>query len=303
LFWVIREVNGVQLDQTQIAIRERGIWELMDLALRVTWHYGRELLVYAAVLTIPIALFNWWALRPLVAEEYSAQTNSRYIAVMSQVIFLEAPLTALATTLFLGAVMFRQEVSLRSVLKDLWKFLPRIIVTHLIVRADLLTFVLMLLISVEVSYSTPEVWLVFLCFYAVVMRSSRPFIAEIVLLERNPIRSSDSDTITIRKRSNSLHRPNSGDLVARWIMLAIACVALTCCMAATLWFSMGVLTSHWQWRFLMIEVFIPLAMWLVVIYATVVRFLNYLDLRIRREGWEVELKVRAAASELQGKAA
>ena len=81
----------MQLDHTQIAIRERGVWELMDLALRVTWHYGRELLVYSAVLMIPMALFNWWVLHPLVADEYSAITNTRYIAIMAQTVFLEAP--------------------------------------------------------------------------------------------------------------------------------------------------------------------------------------------------------------------
>jgi hypothetical protein len=42
----------------------------------------------------------------------------------------------------------------------------------------------------------------------------------------------------------------------------------------------------------------PLALWLVVGYLTVVRFLAYLDLRIRREGWEVELMMRTEAARL-----
>ena len=37
----------------------------------------------------------------------------------------------------------------------------------------------------------------------------------------------------------------------------------------------------------------PAALWMVAAYFTVVRFLGYLDLRIRREGWEVELLMRA----------
>ena len=37
----------------------------------------------------------------------------------------------------------------------------------------------------------------------------------------------------------------------------------------------------------------PVAIWLVVAYFAVVRFLAYLDLRIRSEGWEVELLMRA----------
>jgi hypothetical protein len=46
-------------------------------------------------------------------------------------------------------------------------------------------------------------------------------------------------------------------------------------------------------------VFFQLAVWTTVGFFTVVRFLSYLDLRIRREGWEVELKMRAEAARLQ----
>ena len=41
-----------------------------------------------------------------------------------------------------------------------------------------------------------------------------------------------------------------------------------------------------------------LAIWIVVGYFSVVRFLSYLDLRIRREGWEVELRMRAEGARL-----
>ena len=40
------------------------------------------------------------------------------------------------------------------------------------------------------------------------------------------------------------------------------------------------------------------SLWVVVGYMTVVRFLNYLDVRIRQEGWEVELLIRAEAQKL-----
>jgi hypothetical protein len=49
----------------------------------------------------------------------------------------------------------------------------------------------------------------------------------------------------------------------------------------------------------MYHVAVPAAMWLVAGYFSVVRFLSYLDLRIRREGWEVELIVHAAAKRLE----
>ena len=53
------------------------------------------------------------------------------------------------------------------------------------------------------------------------------------------------------------------------------------------WWEVSIYTFHY-----------PLALWLVVGYLTVVRFLAYLDLRIRREGWEVELMMRTEAARL-----
>ena len=35
------------------------------------------------------------------------------------------------------------------------------------------------------------------------------------------------------------------------------------------------------------------ALWIIAGYAAVVRFLSYIDIRIRQEGWAVELRVRA----------
>jgi hypothetical protein len=40
---------------------------------------------------------------------------------------------------------------------------------------------------------------------------------------------------------------------------------------------------------------IQAAFWIVIVFLTVFRFVSYLDCRIRREGWDVELKLRALA--------
>ena len=42
----------------------------------------------------------------------------------------------------------------------------------------------------------------------------------------------------------------------------------------------------------------PLSLWLVAGFLAVVRFLSYLDIRIRQEGWAVELRIRAEATRL-----
>lgn len=293
----------MQLDRTQIAIRERGLWELLDLALRVTVYYFKPLVLCTAFLAIPFAIFNWWATHWIVADEFSGETISRNIWIMTQLVFLEAPLASVVTTLFLGRVMFLQEVSYSALLKEAWKFAPRIFWSQMVVRGGLLTFVFACALTAELEVGPAEIFLPFYCFIAAGFRATRPFVNEIILLERNPIRSADEQTITIGRRSRSLHGPSTGDLIAHWLLTAVIGSVLVACIAATLWFVAGVLSNHWQWRTLMVEILVPLAMWIVVVFMTVVRFLNYLDLRIRREGWEVELKVRAAANELGGQLA
>ena len=64
-------------------------------------------------------------------------------------------------------------------------------------------------------------------------------------------------------------------------------------------FASGVIFHDWVPSPALVKVTVPLAMWIVVAYLTVVRFLTYLDLRIRDEGWEVELRMRAEAARLQ----
>ena len=63
-------------------------------------------------------------------------------------------------------------------------------------------------------------------------------------------------------------------------------------------FAGGMLLNEWGWQRVAYTLYFPLALWLVVGYFAVARFLGYLDLRIRREGWEVELVMRAEQARL-----
>jgi hypothetical protein len=103
---------------------------------------------------------------------------------------------------------------------------------------------------------------------------------------------------TVGQRSATLHNASGGDLLGRWIGTAIGAVALVLAVQGTFWFGSGVFLNTWTWGPVMTEVCAPLSMWLVACYFTVVRFLSYLDLRIRTEGWEVELRLRAEAARL-----
>ena len=55
----------------------------------------------------------------------------------------------------------------------------------------------------------------------------------------------------------------------------------------------GILTGNWDWGLFSLLVLYPLALWIVASTSVLMRYLNYLDTRIRLEGWEVELAIRA----------
>ena len=62
----------------------------------------------------------------------------------------------------------------------------------------------------------------------------------------------------------------------------------------------GIFLDDWTIGVGMFVIGAPLSMWITAGFLTVVRFLAYLDLRIRHEGWEVELRMRAEGSRLTG---
>jgi hypothetical protein len=168
--------------------------------------------------------------------------------------------------------------------------------------------VLFLAFTLDPFEEPPAVQLVFAFLVglgAAAIRAMRPYLVEVVLLERNPLgiakahaKSEDAPRTTIGQRSATLHGASSGDLIGRWIGTAGAAAALVLAIQCTFWFFMGIFLNNWSWGPVMTEVFAPLSMWLVTCYFTVVRFLSYLDLRIRTEGWEVELRLRAEAARL-----
>jgi len=160
----------------------------------------------------------------------------------------------------------------------------------------------LLLLSIEryggVDASLEGFLLPALLVYVVAIRASRPFMNEIVLLERNPLTSRGERVMTVGRRSTMLHSASGGDLFARWAGSALVGITLVLAIYGAFLFVSGVLLNDWSQRPIMVRFCLPLSMWIASGYFTVFRFLSYLDVRIRQEGWEVELRLRAEAARL-----
>jgi len=266
----------MQLDHNRIVIRERGWLDLLDLALGVIRAYAWPLIVTLAIGVLPAMLFNAWLLSGLTEVDFDETFPAKYLWWMLLLVVAEIPLATALATLYLGEAVFQERPGTRNLVGGLFRALPQLLLFQVLLRA--------LFIPMVITWFVPfSIW---------------PYLNEVILLERNPLRRHRRGQMTTFRRSMALHGGSIGDLFARWL----ASVAFGAMLFAALWLTMqclaGLLLGERSWEGLTYTLYYPLALWIVAGYFTVVRFLGYLDLRIRREGWEVELMMRAEAARL-----
>lgn len=303
----------MQLDRTRIAIRERGLLETIDLSLHVIRLFAGPVVACALLAIVPLALLNYALVGWMMPTEIDVDSiGFRYFWNMTVLIFLEAPLASVFIVAYLGPAVFLEERSLQQVAGDVMRHALPLLLCQGLLRGVLIAWVLYLFTDREMANGWIEGFLMFaICAWSMAARAFRPYINEIILLERNPLWSRQSSAITVTRRSAHLHGPYSGDLFIRWCGSAGVALLLTGLVLYTAVMAQGVLTSDWPFHYSLddqtfapnldwfkLQIVYPACLWLVVVFLAVVRFLSYLDLRIRHEGWEVELLMRAEALRL-----
>lgn len=264
----------MQLDRNRIVIRERGLLDQFDLALCLIRVYAWPLVVALGVGILPFAALNAWLLADMADFEL-ADSFFPYLWSMLLLVVWETPLATSLATLYLGEAVFLERPSAGNIVRGLLRAIPQLLCYQVIVRGLLLPLVL--------------TW--FLPF------ATWPYLNEVILLERNPLRRRQGQISTMR-RSSALHSGNVSDLLVRWMVVVAFGSVLFLALWITINVLVGMLWNQWDWTDATLTIYCPLALWIVIGYFTVVRFLGYLDLRIRREGWEIELMMRAEGVKL-----
>ena len=199
----------MQLDSTRIAIRERDLTEILDLALRVVRVYAWQLIATCALGAIPFALMNWWLLDHWGHFHFDAESakdqSALYVLMMSLLVMWEIPLAAAPATLLLGQAMFLQKADVSRTFRDLLSSLPQLFAFQVLLRGILMPF--------GITWLLPYV--------------SWPYLNEIILLERNPMTQSRRGGMSTFRRSSALHSGSGSDLFARWIgSVTAACILI-----------------------------------------------------------------------------
>ena len=301
----------MQLDRTRLAIRERGLLDTIDLALHVTRDFVGPLAIASLLAIVPLALLNYALVGWMAPVEPETPWDiGRYWWSMTVLIYLEAPLASIFVVAYLGPALFLEKRTLRQIAGDVLRYTPQLLLCQGLLRGLLVAWGLYLLVDRVEAGPVEFLFIPIVLLWSTAMRAFRPYINEIVLLEKNPLRARHDNTITMGKRSTHLHGPYSGDLLVRWVggaLVALLLVGLALATAIVLegvligvWPFAGMLTDDFSWNmdWALLHIIYPASLWLIVAFMSVVRFLSYLDLRIRHEGWEVELLMRAEALRL-----
>ena len=283
----------MKFDHTFIAIRERTQWEILDLSLHVIRAYFSTLVTLLFIGAIP------WILVDLLLTHWLLEESApMYIWVTTLLVINQAQVGTTYITYFLGQAMFSGELPLKQVLRESFRDFGFFLQLHYIRR--LVIFALGIAVLMFLNYEVVDLvgscaffFLPLTVVVGVIVRNTRPFVTEMLLLER-PERKKG----TFANRSAGLH--SSNDLFARSTMVNGFTLALAVSIYGISMLGCNALGIQKDSEFSMAPYLVPIALWIAAGFQAVVRFLSYIDLRIRQEGWAVELKMRAESMRLRG---
>lgn len=304
----------MQLDRTSIVIAQRSSDELFDLSLVVIRSYWRSIVPLAILGALPFALLNFWLLLPITDYEQLVMASrdyataegfhARYLWTMICLVYLQSPLAMCGVTYFLGQAVFTEKPTLRQVRRVVGGRWISLVLILGLVRGGLISIAFAFWMYMNPIY-LPELQFVLYSVLAAILffliRSFRPFAPEILLLERCPLRkpaNAPQFEQSYAKRSAWLHA-GSGDLFSVQMGVGFISVVFVLAMCMGSLFLVGVLVGTWRWGWWMDMIFFPLVLWMMALWETVIRFLLYLNTRIRLEGWEVYLRLNAELQRMQ----
>ncbi|MEK6247541.1 MAG: hypothetical protein N2C12_05130 [Planctomycetales bacterium] len=294
----------MQLDKTYIAIRERDMLDIMDLSLQVIRFFFKPLIITFLVGVVPFVIFQHWLLGgfdPMILDGNDFFVNEwdwRLTVAFKCAVFVLffAPLASVPTTLYLGQALFSEQPDARRMFQDWLRSLPQLCFLQLGIRSLLLSAIYFCLFNID---SPLGAMLVFLTLLTIILPFAVwPYLNEIIVLERNPFFSRKSKPNSTMRRAGALHRNSFGELLLRWLTSAAYAFLLSGLLFLAIWFTKLWTTGNLDLSRLNFLLLLEFSTWTTVCYFMVARFLCYLDLRIRREGWEVELKMRAEGARL-----
>jgi len=288
----------MDFSKTFISIRTRSAFQIYDLAILVCVEYFKPLIGLLAIGAFPFVLLDCWLIGWL-ATDYK---DFRFFYwVMFLLVVSQAQIATTFMTHYLGQAMFFGRPKISTTVKEVLRAGFYFHWLHGGVRMVVPVLICCFFLSRSIELGAADRYLYLFLYlpglvaFGLAFRMFRPFVSEILLLEKTPLRSKNETVVCFQRRSTSLHyRQGAVD----WLF-GQGVVSLLLGLFLGLAFYAGLLqldkilniqaNSEWSyaaWYWLV-------ALWLSVGFLCVARFLFYIDTRIRQEGWGVELRMRS----------
>ena len=253
-------------DTLRVAVRPRGVLECLDLAVMVCGRRPLAIATAAVVGALPCVVLN---------RAVFANIDDQAMLAAWVVLGLETAWASIPLTLVLGQAVFSSRFSWRDAWRSFLGGLPAMIVFQGILRGLFLA-----------------IWVL-----APVVFVGMYYLNQIILLERVPLSR-------VWRRLGAINHGHSFRILtfacidALLLALGTGLGSRMLAAASRLWQDRGipwqaiaagdadVVAALFSWHG-------QIAFWMTCAFLTVFRFFTYLDSRIRREGWDVELRLRA----------
>lgn len=290
----------MNFDRTFIAIRERTTAEILDLSLHVLVDHFKSIVTLWGINVVPWILLDFWLIGWMLDSNWQEGTGASFGFSMFLLVMSQSQMGTFLITQYLGKAMFEGRPAVGEVLKAAWSMTPYFWFSQCILRMALFTALACLMFTDDDFETNGFVFflMILIAGGSWLTRALRPFVTEILILERTPIRAKPK-TIHFSARSGSLHSFASGDLFGKAVTVGVFSVVLAFAIHSFLVITDQVMNLRPYLEFSLQPYYWVFSLWVVAGFFAVVRFLFYIDLRIRQEGWAVELRMRAEAQRLE----
>lgn len=259
-------MDSDKFSQHAFTIRERVPREISDLAFIILRHKWRSLIFYFMILAVPCFLLNLLVFYPFFLSVYDPihfyPGSIGFFLVTIGVMSLESDFVGSLLTLWLGEWFFRphEKIPVRFIFQTWFSLLPQIFYYLVFFR-------------------------IFYIFF--------PFVNNILLLEKPPFFKMKGK-ITTSQRISQFRKGGGQEIASGMISLFSRFLVLYLLGGIIIFFwGKGFIGANEIWYPLFFLIVFPIYFWIFILYDVVYTFLAYLNVRIIREGWAVDIAFKA----------
>jgi hypothetical protein len=282
----------MRFDQTAIAIRERSSLEVFDLAANVLVRHFRPILLFLTINALPFIVLNFALVGWMNSISFSRSLNFAYYWVTLMLVISQAQIGTCLVTIYLGRMMFMQDHSVGAVLAQFYKRSGYFLFSQGILR---LAVFAPLAICWNREYESEGLYLLAYLLLPLIVcigmfiRIARPYTPEVIFLEQTEVRKK-GDSPSLGERSSNLHSLGSGFVATHFFLVLVIAPLLLYAVHSLFIMVDSTFNIRANSEVSLQPYYFVVAIWLVAGFIAVVRFLMYIDLRIRQEGWAIQLK-------------